>query len=108
MAQRPLSRPTHRHPRRLRDALRHLSQTRNSAAQEILTVRIGVRTGSQDTYHGRPAVAAWAFDLSPFTHLAIVPADPWAETADVVMTAIGVTLVAACAFAFRTRDVGSG
>jgi polyether ionophore transport system permease protein len=50
---------------------------------------------------------SWILDLSPFTHLALVPAEPWAVVAGVLMTAIGVALAAAGALAFRIRDVGS-
>jgi ABC-2 type transport system permease protein len=48
----------------------------------------------------------WALNLSPFTHLAMVPQQTWAGTAAVVMCGIGVTLAAAGAIAFRRRDLG--
>lgn len=47
-------------------------------------------------------------DLSPFTHLALVPAEPWAATAALVMVALGVALAAVGAVAFDRRDLGSG
>ncbi len=50
----------------------------------------------------------WALDLSPFTHLAMVPAESWAATAAVVMSGLGVALAAGGALAFRRRDVGTG
>ncbi len=50
----------------------------------------------------------WVLDLSPFTHLALVPAEPWAAAAGVVMTVIGTALAAAGALGFRIRDVAAG
>ncbi len=50
----------------------------------------------------------WALDLSPFTHLAMVPAEPWHVTGAVVMTGLAVGLVAVGALGFRVRDISSG
>ena len=50
----------------------------------------------------------WALDLSPFTHLAMVPAEPWGVTGALVMTALAVGLVAVGALGFRVRDISSG
>jgi ABC-2 type transport system permease protein len=51
---------------------------------------------------------SWALDVSPFTHLAMVPAEPWATASAVVMCALGLALAAVGALAFRRRDVGTG
>ncbi|HEY5248315.1 MAG TPA: ABC transporter permease, partial [Dermatophilaceae bacterium] len=48
---------------------------------------------------------AWVLNLSPFTHLALVPAVPWAATAGIVMTCLGLVLVAAGLLAFNRRDL---
>jgi ABC-2 type transport system permease protein len=48
----------------------------------------------------------WVLNLSPFTHLAMVPQQTWASTAALVMCGIGVALGAAGAMAFRHRDLG--
>ncbi|WP_141841420.1 ABC transporter permease [Humibacillus xanthopallidus] len=50
----------------------------------------------------------WALNLSPFTHLAMVPQQPWASTAALVMCGIGVALAAVGSIAFRRRDLGAG
>jgi ABC-2 type transport system permease protein len=47
----------------------------------------------------------WALDLSPFTHLALVPAEPWAATAGLVMSGIGLLLGVAGLLAFQRRDL---
>lgn len=47
----------------------------------------------------------WALDLSPFTHLALVPAEPWAATSGIVMTVIGIVLAIAGLVTFRRRDL---
>jgi ABC-2 type transport system permease protein len=47
----------------------------------------------------------WALDLSPFTHLALVPAEPWAATAGAVMTGIGILLMLGGLLAFQRRDL---
>lgn len=47
----------------------------------------------------------WVLDLSPFTHLALVPAQPWAATSGTVMTAVGLALALAGLLAFRRRDI---
>ena len=48
---------------------------------------------------------AWVLDLSPFTHLAWVPAAAWAATAGVVMIGVGVVLVVVGFLTFDRRDV---
>ncbi len=50
----------------------------------------------------------WALDLSPFTHLAAVPAEPWAATSGIVMTCLGLALAAVGLLAFQRRDVVGG
>jgi ABC-2 type transport system permease protein len=47
----------------------------------------------------------WALDLSPFTHLALVPAEPWAATSGIAMTALGVALALVGSEAFHRRDL---
>lgn len=48
---------------------------------------------------------SWLLDLSPFTHLALVPVEPWAATSALVMTAVGVALLVLGGAAFHRRDV---
>jgi ABC-2 type transport system permease protein len=48
---------------------------------------------------------AWVLNMSPFTHLAWVPAVPWAATAGIVLTCLGLVLTAAGLLAFHRRDV---
>ncbi len=50
----------------------------------------------------------WALDLSPFTHLAMVPAEPWAATSGCAMTAIGAVLALAGLVTFHRRDLTTG
>jgi ABC-2 type transport system permease protein len=47
----------------------------------------------------------WALDLSPFTHLALVPAEPWAATSGIAMTAIGIVLAIVGFVTFHRRDL---
>jgi ABC-2 type transport system permease protein len=47
-------------------------------------------------------------DLSPFTHLALVPAEPWAATSGTVMTGLGLLAAAGGLVAFRRRDLVGG
>lgn len=47
-------------------------------------------------------------DLSPFTHLALVPAAPWAATSGTVMLCLGVLAATAGVLAFRRRDLVGG
>jgi ABC-2 type transport system permease protein len=47
----------------------------------------------------------WVVDLSPFTHLAYVPAQPFAVTSAVVMALIGCTAGACGVAAFGRRDL---
>ncbi|HYO20088.1 MAG TPA: hypothetical protein VES02_15650 [Dermatophilaceae bacterium] len=48
---------------------------------------------------------AWVLNMSPFTHLAWVPAVPWAATAGIVLTCLGLVLSGAGLLAFHRRDV---
>ena len=48
---------------------------------------------------------SWVMNLSPFTHLALVPAVPWAATAGIVMTCLGLALLGVGLLAFQRRDV---
>jgi ABC-2 type transport system permease protein len=48
---------------------------------------------------------AWVLNLSPFTHLAWVPAVPWAATSGIVMTCLGLVLLSVGLLAFNRRDV---
>ncbi len=50
----------------------------------------------------------WVLDLSPFTHLALVPAEPWASTSGLAMTAIGVLLAVVGVLGFQRRDLEGG
>lgn len=50
----------------------------------------------------------WVLDVSPFTHLAMVPAEPWAATSGIVMTALGLAMGVAGFMGFRRRDVVGG
>ena len=50
----------------------------------------------------------WAMDLSPFTHIALVPAEPWAATSGIAMTAVGAALALAGLMTFHRRDLTSG
>ena len=50
----------------------------------------------------------WALNLSPFAHLALVPAEPWAATSGMVMTGIGAALAVAGLRTFHRRDLTSG
>lgn len=47
-------------------------------------------------------------DLSPFTHLALVPAEPWAATSGLVMTTVGSLLAVGGALLFQRRDISTG
>jgi ABC-2 type transport system permease protein len=47
-------------------------------------------------------------DLSPFTHLALVPAEPWAATSGIVMTGLGVIAATVGLVGFRRRDIVGG
>jgi ABC-2 type transport system permease protein len=48
---------------------------------------------------------SWIIDLSPFSHLAFVPAQPFAVTSALVMTLIGCTAGACGVAAFNRRDI---
>lgn len=47
----------------------------------------------------------WVLDISPFTHLALVPAQPWAATSGLVMIGLAALLAAAGVIGFRRRDL---
>jgi polyether ionophore transport system permease protein len=49
----------------------------------------------------------WALDLSPFTHLSLVPAEPWAATSGLVMTVVGCLLAVAGLLMFQRRDIST-
>lgn len=51
---------------------------------------------------------SWLLDISPFTHLAWVPMDPWAAMSGTLMAAIGLMMAGAGMLAFRRRDVAGG
>lgn len=48
---------------------------------------------------------AWVLNLSPFTHLALVPSVPWAATSGIIMTCAGLAFLGLGLFAFNRRDV---
>ena len=48
---------------------------------------------------------SWVLNLSPFTHLAWVPAVPWAATSGIIMTCLGLGLLGVGLLAFNRRDV---
>ena len=50
----------------------------------------------------------WVLNMSPFTHLAMVPQQAWDSTAALVMCGIGLVLAAVGSIAFRRRDLGAG
>jgi ABC-2 type transport system permease protein len=49
----------------------------------------------------------WLLVLSPFSHLALVPAEPWAATSGIVMAALGLLAAVVGLLAFRHRDIVS-
>ena len=73
-------------------------------------IPLAVAVGGFVLYLLGPALEwpGWVLDLSSFTHLAMVPAQPWAWTAAVVMSSIGVALAVAGALGFRRRDIRTG
>ena len=50
----------------------------------------------------------WTLNLSQFSHLAMVPAEPWAATSGMVMTGIGAALAVVGLMTFHRRDMTSG
>ena len=48
----------------------------------------------------------WLQDLSPFEHLALVPAEPFRWTPFLVLAALATLVSLAGQFAFRRRDIG--
>ena len=47
----------------------------------------------------------WVLNLSPFTHLALVPAEPWGATAGIIMTCLGLLFLGVGLLGFQRRDV---
>jgi ABC-2 type transport system permease protein len=47
----------------------------------------------------------WVLDLSPFTHLRMVPAQPWAATAGLTMLLLAAGSLAVGSWSFRRRDL---
>lgn len=80
------------------------------APRLTVPVPLAVSVGGFVLYLLGPALnsPAWALNTSAFTHLALVPQQPWAGTAALVMCGIGVALAAAGSTTFRRRDVGVG
>lgn len=50
----------------------------------------------------------WVLNLSPYTHLALVPALPWAAVSGSVMLGLGALFAAVGLLAFRRRDLNWG
>ena len=48
---------------------------------------------------------SWVVDLSPWTHLALVPAVDWAATSGVIMLLLGVVMGLLGLLLFRRRDI---
>ena len=48
---------------------------------------------------------AWVLNLSPFTHLALVPAAPWGATAGIVMMCLALVFLGVGLLAFHRRDI---
>lgn len=80
------------------------------APRLTVAVPLALVVGSFVLYLLGPALKwpDWALDISPFTHLAMVPQQAWAGTAALVMCGIGVAVAVAGAVAFRRRDLGTG
>jgi ABC-2 type transport system permease protein len=77
------------------------------APRLTVPVPLAVTVGSFVLYLLGPALKwpGWVLDLSPFTHLAMVPQEAWAVTAAAVMSAVAVALTAVGAVAFGRRDL---
>jgi ABC-2 type transport system permease protein len=77
------------------------------APRLTVPVPLAVAVGGFVLYLLGPALEwpGWALDLSPFTHLAMVPAQPWAGTAALVMCGLGILVTAGGVLAFRRRDL---
>ncbi len=58
-----------------------------------------------DTVLALADVPSWVLDLSPFHHIALVPAEDLDVRAAVVMAAIGVAAAAAAVARFQRRDL---
>ena len=80
------------------------------APRLTVPVPVGLAVGGFVLYLLGPALKwpGWVLDLSPFSHLAMVPAQPWAGTAALVMAGLGILFAACGALAFRRRDIGAG
>jgi ABC-2 type transport system permease protein len=48
---------------------------------------------------------SWVLNLAPFTHLALVPEQPWAAMAGLVMASLGLAFLGVGLLAFQRRDV---
>jgi ABC-2 type transport system permease protein len=72
-----------------------------------VAVPVAVTVGSYVLTLLGPALSwpGWIIDLSPFTHLAYVPAQPFALTSAAVMSLIGCTAGACGVAAFSRRDL---
>jgi ABC-2 type transport system permease protein len=79
------------------------------APRLTVPVPLAVAVGGFVLYLLGPALKwpGWVLDLSPFTHLAMVPQQSWAVTAAVVMSAAALALAAVGALAFRRRDLST-
>jgi ABC-2 type transport system permease protein len=79
------------------------------APRLTVPVPLAVAVGGFVLYLLGPALKwpGWVLDLSPFTHLAMVPQQSWAVTAAVVMSVAAVALAAVGALAFRRRDLST-
>lgn len=81
-----------------------------AAPRLTVPVPLAVVVGTFVLYLLGPALG-WpdgVLNLSPFTHLALVPQQAWAGAAAVVMCGIGLALTTVGAVAFRRRDLGAG
>jgi ABC-2 type transport system permease protein len=58
-----------------------------------------------ETVGGLLEAPGWLLGVSPFHHVALVPAESFAATAAAVMVAVGLAAVLAALAAFRRRDL---
>ena len=79
------------------------------APRLTVPVPLAVAVGGFVLYLLGPALKwpGWVLDLSPFTHLAMVPQQSWAVTAAVVMAAAALALAAAGASPSGVRDLST-
>jgi ABC-2 type transport system permease protein len=70
-------------------------------------IPVGVTVGGYVLTLLGPALSwpTWVVDMSPFTHLALVPAEPFDVTSAVVMVVIGCAMAACGVAAFSARDL---